>query len=624
MLLAASKRMNLQGRTATNGTTSTIAGPIKPAPYWVRLDRAGNTFTGYRSLDGVTWTLVGSYTIPMSANVMVGLALTSHNVDATAVATFDNVRVNGAVTCGYTASPTSASFGPDAASASISVTTGPTCTWTASTGDPSWLTPASAGGTGSGTVSLDAAANTGSSRSTTFTIAGQTWPASQAPANCGTTLSPSNQSFTNAGGAAPIGVTSGGWCSWTATSSDPSWLTVTGGVSGSGNGTVTIGVAANNAGGRTGFVTIGGQTFTASQDPAACTYSISPSSSSFAYGGGSTSVTVTTGSWCTWTAISNDPSWLTVTAGASGTGSGNVTLSAAANPAGARSTTATIAGKTYTTSQAAAPCVFTLTPASQSMSYNGDSGTFDVSVGGWCSWTATSSASWLTVTGGGSGAGGGTVSVSAAANSGGARSATVTVGGQAFTANQSAPPSPTNWSNQDIGNVGVSGATSADSSGTVLTVTGAGADVWGTADALQYAYRTLDGDGSIVARVASVQNINAWSKAGVMIRETTDPGSSQAFMLLSSSKGTAFQRRQTSGGASVSSTGSTTLVAPYWVRLDRAGAPFTAYQSPDGVLRSLVGIDAIPMATRVLVGLGVSSHTTTATATGVFDNVSIV
>src|SRR5436190_4744914 len=346
MLLAASKRMNLQGRTATNGTTTTIAGPIKTAPYWVRLDRAGNTFTGYRSLDGVTWTQVGVYTIPMAANVMVGLALTSHNVDATAVATFDNVRVNGAVTCGYTVAPASASFTGDAGSAAISVTTGPACAWTAATGDASWLAVDTASGTGSATVNLSATANTGSQRTTTYTIGGQTWPATQGPANCGTTLSPSSQSFTNAGGSGSIAVTSGSWCTWNATSSDPSWLTVTGGSSGSGNGTVTINVAANNAGGRTAFVTIGGQTFTASQDPAACTYSISPSSSSFAYGGGSTSVTVTTGSWCSWTAASNDPSWLSVTAGASGTGNGTVTLAASVNGAGARSTTATIAGRT--------------------------------------------------------------------------------------------------------------------------------------------------------------------------------------------------------------------------------------------------------------------------------------
>ncbi|HYM25880.1 MAG TPA: phospholipase D-like domain-containing protein [Vicinamibacterales bacterium] len=623
MFVASTKGLNYQGRTATNGSTASLASLVKPAPYWVRVDRAGDTFTGYRSPDGVTWTQVGTYTIPMASTALVGLALTSHNADATAVATFDNVLVNNQPTCGYTVSPWSASFTSDGGSSAVSLTTGPNCTWTAATGDTSWLTVDTATGAGSATVNLTAASNAGAARSTTYTLGGQTWPASQSGASCGLTLTPSSQNVPNSGGTLTIDVTAGSWCSWTAASSDSSWLSVTGGASGTGNGTVTVNAAANAAGGRTAFVTIGDKTFTAAQDPAPCSYSISPASQSFAYGGGSSTVAVTTGGWCSWTAASNDTTWLTVTAGASGTGNGSVTLSATVNGAAARSTTATIAGKTLTASEASAPCVFTLSPASQSMSYAGDSGSFSVSVGSWCSWTASSSAPWLSITSGGSGSGAGAVSVAAAANNGGARSATVSVGGQTFTANQGAPPAPTNWSNQDIGAVGIAGATSSDSTGAQLTVTGAGADVWGTSDALQYAYQTLNGDGSIVAHVTSVQNVNAWTKAGVMIRETTDPGSAQAFMLLSYSKGTAFQRREATGGTSVNTTGSTTLAAPYWVRLDRAGNTFTAYQSPDGVMWSVVGTDTIPMAAVVLAGVGVSSHTTTATATATFDNVSI-
>ncbi len=49
------------------------------APYWVKLTRSGNTFTGYSSPDGVAWTLVQIDTITMSASVYVGLPLTSHN-----------------------------------------------------------------------------------------------------------------------------------------------------------------------------------------------------------------------------------------------------------------------------------------------------------------------------------------------------------------------------------------------------------------------------------------------------------------------------------------------------------------------------------------------------------------
>ena len=64
---------------------------------------------------------------------------------------------------------------------------------------------------------------------------------------------------------------------------------------------------------------------------------------------------------------------------------------------------------------------------------------------------------------------------------------------------------------------------------------GAGADVWGTADAFHYAYRALDGDGSIVARVTSIEAVHAWTKAGVMIRNSLSPSAAQAFMLVASS-----------------------------------------------------------------------------------------
>jgi regulation of enolase protein 1 (concanavalin A-like superfamily) len=184
------------------------------------------------------------------------------------------------------------------------------------------------------------------------------------------------------------------------------------------------------------------------------------------------------------------------------------------------------------------------------------------------------------------------------------------------------PPSstglPSPWINRDIGAVGVTG-TASFSNGT-FSVKGAGADVWGSADALHFAYRPLSGDGSIVARVASVQNVNAWTKAGVMIRETLSAGSAQAFMLVSPSKGLAFQRRPATGGASTSTPGAA-AAAPYWVRLDRTGNVIKAYQSPDGSTWTLVGTETIVMGTNVFVGLAVSSHSTSTAATATFDHV---
>jgi regulation of enolase protein 1 (concanavalin A-like superfamily) len=184
------------------------------------------------------------------------------------------------------------------------------------------------------------------------------------------------------------------------------------------------------------------------------------------------------------------------------------------------------------------------------------------------------------------------------------------------------PTLPAPWNHQDIGAVGAAGSATTNAGNTTYTVKGAGADIWGTADAFHYAYRTMTGDGVAVARVATVQNTNAWTKGGVMIRETLDPGSAQALMLASYSKGLAFQRRTVAGGASVSTAGAL-LGAPYWVKLERIGNTFNAYSSPDGVAWTLVGSDVIPMGATVYVGLAVSSHTTATAAQVTFDNVSM-
>jgi len=196
-------------------------------------------------------------------------------------------------------------------------------------------------------------------------------------------------------------------------------------------------------------------------------------------------------------------------------------------------------------------------------------------------------------------------------------STTVTV-----TVNGAASTLPSGWTDADVGATGATGAASF-ASGT-FTVTGAGADVWGTADAFHYAWRSLSGDGTIVARVATIQNVNAWTKAGVMMRGSTSASSAQAFMLVASSsaKGAPFQRRTADAAASVSTSGPL-VTAPYWVKLVRAGSVITGYASPDGTTWTQVGTDSFAMGSTILVGLAVSSHVAGTNATATFDNVSV-
>ena len=136
-------------------------------------------------------------------------------------------------------------------------------------------------------------------------------------------------------------------------------------------------------------------------------------------------------------------------------------------------------------------------------------------------------------------------------------------------------------------------------------------------------YQSLDGDGSITARVSSVEHSHYWAKAGVMIRENTAAGSKHAFALCSANAGIAFQRRVSTNGAS-SHTSGANAQAPYWVRLDRVGDTFSAYQSVDGVNWVLFGSSTITMQSNVLIGLVVTAHDDTKTCNATFDNVSVI
>jgi len=83
-------QMTYRGGTGANTNQAGIVGGPK-APYWVRLTRAGNTFTGFMSSDGVNWRQVGSVNVIMPATVFGGLTVLAHNNQALNVSTFDNL-----------------------------------------------------------------------------------------------------------------------------------------------------------------------------------------------------------------------------------------------------------------------------------------------------------------------------------------------------------------------------------------------------------------------------------------------------------------------------------------------------------------------------------------------------
>jgi hypothetical protein len=168
---------------------------------------------------------------------------------------------------------------------------------------------------------------------------------------CTYAITPRSQDVEAAGAVSFVGVAAGAGCGWTAVS-HATWIHVSSGDSGSGNGRVLYSVDVNTSPSpRTGMMTIAGQTFTVNQAATACSMSISPVRATLPPPGGTGSVMVTTGPGCSWTAVSRSP-WITITGGFAGTGNGIVTYTVAPFPGeGNRNGRLTIAGLTFMVKQ---------------------------------------------------------------------------------------------------------------------------------------------------------------------------------------------------------------------------------------------------------------------------------
>ena len=174
--------------------------------------------------------------------------------------------------------------------------------------------------------------------------------------------------------------------------------------------------------------------------PQTCSYLVSPLSSQppSTAGGGNVNVTPLTG--CAWTAVSNSPSFLTITSGGGGAGPGVVQYGLTANTSSIpRTGTMTIAGQiviVYQGADATVPCTYAINPAAATVGAAAGTGAFAVTARDGCAWTTTSNSSFLTITDGASGTGTGPVAYSFTASGAFTRSATLTVGGQVFTLTQ--------------------------------------------------------------------------------------------------------------------------------------------------------------------------------------------
>ncbi len=181
---------------------------------------------------------------------------------------------------------------------------------------------------------------------------------------------------------------------------------------------------------------------------------------------------------------------------------------------------------------------------------------------------------------------------------------------------------PPQFTSADIG--GPSPAGSAGFCGGQFTVSGGGADIWGTSDAFQfvYVYVPVSTNCDIRAQVLSVQDTSGNAKAGIMIRETLAANSRHAMADVEPSAGIEFITRTNTGAYANSAVVGGT--APNWVRLTRTNNNFQAYYSGDGNSWTQIGSTVVisNMAVSAYAGLIVCSHDDGTPNTSLIDNVA--
>jgi hypothetical protein len=161
---------------------------------------------------------------------------------------------------------------------------------------------------------------------------------------------------------------------------------------------------------------------------------------------------------------------------------------------------------------------------------------------------------------------------------------------------------PEGWKAQDMGKVKYPGSAVCDDGGRFkLTASGWGA--WGGKDSLQFAYRTLKGDGQIIAHVGKLDTSRGPVVAGVMMRESVAPDAAMAGACLYPSGEVRQPRRPAGTMKEFKPADGPHPIGQSWVRLARKGEMVTAYQSSDGKFWQLVDTHKVPMAEAVLVGV---------------------
>jgi galactose oxidase len=189
------------------------------------------------------------------------------------------------------------------------------------------------------------------------------------------------------------------------------------------------------------------------------------------------------------------------------------------------------------------------------------------------------------------------------------------------------PGCPTGWSCADIGGALPAGQDALNGQG-VWSEVGGGGDIWATSDAFHLVSQSVTGDTTVSAHVTAQQATDPWSKAGVMLRATTDPGSPYYAVFVTPANGIAVQWRATQ--AATTNQVAIAGAVPAYLRIARSTSgtttSFTAYTSPDGTNWTPVAgsTQTLSLGQPLLAGLAITSHNQGTGSAVTLDTVSVV
>ena len=186
------------------------------------------------------------------------------------------------------------------------------------------------------------------------------------------------------------------------------------------------------------------------------------------------------------------------------------------------------------------------------------------------------------------------------------------------------------WVSVDIGRANPEPAGSSSVEDGVYTLKAGGNELWGGADEFHYLYTTMEmtrDTGIIQARVMSIAEPDSWRRAGVMIRESRAPNAAKVMAHKTGHDRTRMQWRDYTGAGTGAGDENPGLGFPMWVRVVREGSQFNGYYSQGGENWSHLGSRNVTMTNDyVLVGLALCHHNSVdqaALTTGIFENLTI-